>query len=96
MDMLFKRYACPFSLLEQTLLTGRFEEWIDEFIKIINEDTEDQALWEMYLHSQFLTESFEDFKRKCKIPSTSNQPIVNVEATIQQSFDMLNNFNPEI
>lgn len=95
MDMLFKRYACPFLMLEQMMQMGRLEEFVDEFVKIHNEEMTDQSMWELYLHHTFLSESFDDFKRKCNVPTFRKQPKGNLEATVKESKNILDGFMPE-
>ena len=68
MDRLFKRYSSPMILLDQMVRTGRFEEFVNEFVVIHNEETEQQSkeledklLWEIWLHRIF-DKSFAEFK----------------------------------
>lgn len=68
MDRLFKRYSSPMILLDQMIRTGRFEEFVNEFVAINNEETEqqnkeqeDKLLWEIWLHRIF-DKSFAEFK----------------------------------
>ena len=93
--MLFQKYVCPFPFLEQILQVGRFPEFVDEFIKMHNEDVQEKSMWELYLHSAFLTESFDAFKSRCIIPDNTEQPKVSLEATVKSSFDILDDFVPD-
>ena len=68
MDRLFKRYSSPMLLLDQMIRTGRFEEFVNEFVAINNEETEqqnkeqeDKLLWDIWLHRIF-DKSFAEFK----------------------------------
>ena len=92
MDLLFKRYASPFILLDNLILIGSSSSFIDDFINLINEEKEEQINWEFFLHKVF-DKSWKEF---CDEVS---QPIVNKEidlgATVKKSKDMLNNFTPE-
>ena len=92
MDLLFKRYASPFILLDNLILIGSSSSFIDDLINFINEETEEQTRWEFFLHKVF-DKSWKEF---CDEVS---QPIVNKEidlgATVKKSKDMLNNFTPE-
>lgn len=97
MDLLFKRYANPFTLLEQMILADRFGEFVSEFLNIHNSETENDTLWEMYLHHPFLDKTFDEFKNQCGIKKASNQP-ANIEATIdvvKNSIDVLSGFEPD-
>ena len=51
--MLFKRYANPLIILEQMIRTQRFSEFINEFVRIHNEELEDRTQWEFWLHRVF-------------------------------------------
>lgn len=93
--MLFQKYACPFPFLEQILQVGRFPEFVDEFLKMHNEDVEEKTMWELYLHSAFLTESFDAFKSRCIVPSYVEKPKVNLEAIVKESINILDGFVPE-
>lgn len=95
MDLLFKRYASPFSIINQMIVLERFNEFVTEFIIIKNEDTDNDTFWQMYLHSAFLECTYDEFKSKLGIRKES-EPVekVNFETTIQASREILNNFKP--
>lgn len=97
MDLLFKRYANPFTLLEQMILVDRFGEFVTEFLNIHNSDTENETMWEMYLHHPFLDKTFDEFKNQCGFKSVTNQTEkpANIEATVKSSMDILSGFIPE-
>lgn len=44
--------------MDQMILCGRFLDFISEFVEITNDD----LLWEYYLHYPFLELSFDEFK----------------------------------
>lgn len=93
--MLFKRYACPFVLLNQVIEANRFNEFINELMRIYNRDTENETLWELYLHHGFIDKTFKEFKEQIGYGrSTQNAP-VNLEATVSESMDILQGFVPE-
>lgn len=94
MDLLFKRYANPWDLLDQMILCGRFSEFVSEFIKIKNEETEEDSLWEYFLHHPFIEISFEEFKRRLGIGVDEEQNH-NLEATVRESKNILDGFVPE-
>lgn len=96
MDLLFKRYASPFLLLDELIKTGRFSEFISEFVTILNEEAEKEAeetLWEYYLH-RILNKSFADFKREMQRPRQFEES-VDFGTTLQASYDILQDFEPE-
>ena len=94
MNLLFKKYASPFILLDIMLQSNRFDEFVTTFI---NEENE-QKLWELYLHHGWLNKSFDEFKHDVLIPvtneSTNKVTEKDIEATIKHSKEILNGFKP--
>lgn len=93
MDLLFKKYASPFILLDMMLQSDRLDEFVTT---LINEENE-QKLWELYLHHGWLNKSFDDFKKEVLVPSSNESNKSNekeIEATINHSKEILNGFNP--
>lgn len=95
MDLLFKRYASPFLLLDEVIKTCRFSEFISRFVVILNEESEkesEEILWEYYLHRVF-DKSFSNFKQEMQQPK---QPEENVDfgTTLKMSYDILSGFIP--
>ena len=95
MDLLFKRYASPFSFIDGMIQTGRFYEFVIDFIKTTNQEIEDQYSWEFFLHKIF-DKSYQEFKEEIK-NNKENQELSEqaIETTVQHSMNILNNFNPE-
>ena len=96
MDLLLSRYASPFSFIDSLLLTQRFSEWVDEFLKITNEEKDEKSLWDYFMHKVFADDmSFEDFRESVKQDqknrSMSKQTI---ETTVTESLNILNNYKP--
>lgn len=91
MDLLFKRYANPFLLLDNLISSSRFVEFIDEIIKLHNEE----QIYDVWVRRVF-DKTFEEFKQQVQeaneVSETDHQ---DVETTIQESINILNNFNPE-
>lgn len=92
MDLLFKRYASPFLLVDQMLLTGQFSEFVTE---IFDYDTDDR-LWNIFLHKVDSQTSFNDWKASIGLGQNSNIEMTKneIETTINDSFDILNGFEP--
>lgn len=92
MDLLFKRYASPFSLLDEYIASCRMCEFIDKLLEIRNQENEDNTLWEFYLHKVF-DKSYSQF-----ISEAKNEPLhngaIDFETTIQDSCNLLSNFVP--
>lgn len=58
---MFKRYSDPMVLLNQMIRTGRMYEFITELIEIRNEELDEKASWEFWLHKDF-ERSFAEFR----------------------------------
>lgn len=87
MDLLFSKYANPFLLLDGMIQTGRFAEFVIEFITLDNEKT----MWEFYLHKVY-DKSYEDFKRSlhpARKPTESE-----IKTTVNGSKSILDGFIP--
>ena len=56
-------------LLQQMFETGQLCDFIDELVQIRNEEMQEQAAWEYYLHTYCREMSFEEFMRRSKQPA---------------------------
>ena len=92
MDLLFKRYASPFILIDNLILTNSSSSFIDDFIDFINEEKEEQIRWEFFLHKVF-DKSWKEFCDEVSQPIDDKE--IDLGATVKKSKDMLNNFTPE-
>jgi hypothetical protein len=90
MDLLFKRYASPFSCLDMAINQKQFPEFIDFILSKRNEEME----WNYYLHKVDTDISFNEFRESIK-PISNVYPKIDFGATLKQSKAMLNNFNPQ-
>lgn len=89
MDLLFHRYASPFVLLDELILTDDFSAFINVFMDGREEDMQ----WQYFL-SKVFDKSFNEFKESMK--TTNNEMSKSdVETTIQDSMFMTMNFIPE-
>lgn len=91
MDLLFKRYASPFIFVDQMILTSQFSEFVTEIIEM---DTDDN-LWQFFLH-KVDGKAFDEWKESLtgRITEGSTMTQNEVETTINESFDILNGFEP--
>lgn len=87
MDLLFKRYADPFCLLDGMIRTKRFFEFVLKLIEIHN----NEKLYDLWLH-KVIDKSFEEFKEACSVQPMSESEI---ETTVLESEEILNSFVPE-
>lgn len=95
MDRLFVRYADPFSFINGTIRTGRFEWFVMSFMKTTNEEKEEDTSWQYFLHKVF-DGSYSDFKEQMKV-RTNNQNMSErtIETTINESMNILKKLSPE-
>ena len=89
MDLLARRYASPFSLLEEMTAQGRLYEFVLE----INEIVDEERLWDIWLHRVF--DKTYDAWRGSLTPKSVQAEKFDVKSTVKNSFDMLNGFIPE-
>lgn len=91
MDLLFKRYANPFSLMTGYIQTSRMCEFIHAVIEQKNEDDK----WEYFIHKVW-DKSYSDF---CASLQTSQDlhemSDVDIETTVKMSMNILGNFTPK-
>lgn len=92
MDLLFSRYASPFVLLDTLILTNSTSDFIDDMFKFINEEKEQQAQWEFFLHKVY-EKSWKEFIDEINV--FDEQREVDLGATLNKSKNMLKNFTPE-
>lgn len=88
MDLLFHRYASPFVLMDELILSGDFSPFINVFM----EGRESEMQWEYFL-AKIFDKSFNEFVEDMK----GNQEMTksDLEATIQDSMSMAIDFIPE-
>lgn len=93
MDLLFKRYASPFVLVDQMIETCSFCDFIEHILQVVMEDQE----WEFYLH-KIMDKNFNDFKEGLKesnpAPIRKQASRKDIETTIQESMMITMNFAP--
>lgn len=95
MDLLFKRYASPFLLLDQYIHSCRLAEFIDALVDVQNEE----LMWETWLH-KVLDKSFDEFKEDVAAQvrsSKQSDEMTNeqIEATVHRSNHILDEFHPQ-
>lgn len=97
MDLLFREYASPFSLLDELISVGRLNDFLDVF----SQKQEEKTRWELYIHKlgAFDTRSWGEFNRdldKGMKKSSVKQILVptkeELETTIKHSYAMFKHF----
>ncbi len=95
MDLLYQRYASPFSFVDGMIQAGRFSEFVDSFIKKAYEEKNEKLSWEFFLHRVF-DKSFNEFKEELKNDAENqNLSEQDIETTVKHTMNILNSFNPE-
>ena len=89
MDLLFSRYASPFSFIDVLISSGRFSEGVSEIYSFSNEERE----WDFFLHKVF-DKSFDDFKSTALV-QPQEMTSEDFETTVNKSKSMLQGFVPE-
>ncbi len=96
MDLLFNRYASPFSLVNNMIRASRFCEFVDEFLRLNNERVRQESLFDIWLHKCF-DQGYDEFVSEVeKRERALNPEPIDFIATINNTIDILNSFNPEI
>ena len=93
MDLLFKRYASPFLLLDEMILTGELLEFVMHMVEQVNEEQE----WEFFLHKVF-DKSFKEFKdalNESQPAQCTKMSESEIETTVNESRSILMGFIPE-
>lgn len=90
MDALYQRYARPMELLDTLIVSGRLRE----FVRSMWSKKQDDALFEVWLHKVRSDMGFKDFKRRVLVPASRKMTHRQIEATVQESFAILNGFQP--
>lgn len=95
MDLLFKRYASPFLLLDVAIENSRFLAFLSELIDTVNEE----KIYDLWMHRVF-NKGYEEFKKSVMkrsstraVPTTTNKE--DIQKIVKDSFEILNNFNPK-
>lgn len=93
MDLVFREYSSPFSLLDEIISNGMLNDWIDRFLKSHKESLQ----WEVWIN-KIHEQSWADYLAE----SEENEDLVNaswgdteIEATISDNFEMMQSFKPE-
>lgn len=91
MDLLFKRYASPFLLIDQLILTNGLDKFIDDLFKFMWEEKQEQTKWEFFLHKIY-DKSWKEFCNEIEVSNVEND--VDIAETLNNSKNILNNFTP--
>ena len=95
MDLLYQRYASPFSFIEGMIQSRRFTEFVVEFANTISKEKEEKRNWEFFLHKVW-DGTYQDFvadveNNKKNLTMTKRT----TETIVHHSMNILNNFSPD-
>lgn len=94
MDRLYHRYADPFSFIQGYIRTGRFAEFVSEFLTTTQKEKEEKASWEVWLHKVFEA-SYDEFRQGVKDTNQNQQTSPEqIGTTITESKNILKSFKP--
>ena len=95
MDLLFVRYADPFSFINGMIRTGRFREFVESLWNTDAREKHDREIWEFFLHRVF-DKSLDGFKEELRIDAMNrNMSARTFETTIIESMNILQKLSPE-
>lgn len=89
MDLIFRRYSNPFSLIDPLIEYNRFSDFIDTINEKVVEDME----FDYWLHKVY-DKSFAEFKKQINEVVEVNMNEDEIKATLNKSNAMLANFDP--
>ena len=81
------------TLLDRMISSGRLHEFVDEFVRIYNEEQEDKTLWEVWLHRIF-DKSFAEFKNSLNQTEKAAPTPEELRSIAQDSMNILAGFAP--
>lgn len=99
MDLVYKRYSNPMELIDNMLSFSNFSEFILE----LADNVSDEKLYDIW-KSKVYDKSFADFKNEMMAKWKKNTGIETsetmtdeeMETTINDSYEILNSFNPNL
>lgn len=92
MDLIFKRYSSPFSLLNELIENDMLSDFIDTLLEKYNEDIE----MNVWLHKVY-DKSFNEFSNSIhnQDAQLDEMDIEEVKTTVKKSKEILSNFQPQ-
>lgn len=95
MDLLYQRYASPFSFIDGYIQAGSFSDFVSSFMETVQKEKEEKYNWEFYIHSGY-EGSYSDFLEEIKNNKNNREMSEQaIETTVKNSMNILQNFNPE-
>lgn len=95
MDLLARRYASPFPLLDNFIQIQQLHEFTLTILDTIAEEKVQDARWEYYLHKVFDI-SFEEYVRRCenKAQDKKEMSLEQIGEVVSESRNILKGYIP--
>lgn len=84
-------------ILDKMIMTGRFAEFVCEFVRIRNEEIESQTRWEFWLHRVF-DMTYQEFISRINGTEAAGEDTPSqqeLQTIVNDSWGTLNSFCPE-
>lgn len=81
------------TLLDRMIATGRLHEFVNEFVRLYNEEQEDKTLWEVWLHRIF-DKSFVEWKSSLNGTEKAAPTPEELRSIAKDSMNILAGFAP--
>lgn len=79
-DLVFRRYANPYPLMDGMILAGKLCEFVEGLVKRYNDEQREKVIWEVWLHRVF-DKSYPEFVEeleKGKEKPVSNEQVLEI------------------
>lgn len=95
MDLLYRRYADPFSFADHMIAGGRFGSFVEFLLKKEAEEKNNAMMWDFFLHKVY-DKSFAEFRKEMTDGTSSGDVMGEAEkkAIMARSEGILNGFKP--
>nr|WP_278547618.1 hypothetical protein [Catenibacterium mitsuokai] len=99
MDLVYKRYSNPMELIDNMISFSNFSEFILE----LADNVSDEKLYDIWKskvydksYTDFKNEMMAKWKKNTGIETSETMTDEEMETTINDSYEILNNFNPNL
>lgn len=94
MDMVFKRYSCPFTLFNNLIRTGTFSNYIDDLIEEVNEE-QIYELWLNKVYNKEYQEFHDEVMGRIDLQRQAGTATpMNTDEIVEKSLDVLEMIKP--
>jgi hypothetical protein len=99
MDLVYKRYSNPMELIDNMISLSNFSEFISE----LADNVSDEKLYDIWKskvydksYADFKNEMMAKWKKNTGIETSETMTDEEMETTINDSYEILNSFNPNL